>query len=95
MLMMPRKKAGISVRQLQKIMGFTNPQAIYKWQNGKCLPSIDNLVALASILGVTIDELLIYGDDDAGSIADRLFALFRCSLYSISIFTTRTCWEIL
>ena len=53
-----RVAAGISVRDLQMILGFTNPQAIYKWQNGDSLPTIDNLVILAAVLGVTVDEIL-------------------------------------
>ena len=54
-----RAAAGISVRDLQTVLGFTNPQAIYKWQNGECMPSIDNLVILAAVLGVTVDEILV------------------------------------
>ena len=54
-----RKSAGISVRDLQAVLGFTNPQAIYKWQNGDSMPSLDNLVILAAIFGVTIDEIVI------------------------------------
>lgn len=54
-----RCEAGMSVRDIQDIMGFTNPQAIYKWQHGECLPAIDNLVILASIFGVTVDDILI------------------------------------
>jgi transcriptional regulator with XRE-family HTH domain len=54
-----RVAAGISVRDLQSILGFTNPQAIYKWQNGDSMPTIDNLVILAAVLGVTIDEILV------------------------------------
>jgi len=61
-----RKSAGISVRDLQAVLGFTNPQAIYKWQNGDSLPSIDNLVILAAVLGVTIDEILVTDGDEAG-----------------------------
>ena len=60
-----RKAAGISVRDLQNVLGFTNPQAIYKWQNGDSLPSIDNLVILAAVLGVTIDEILVTDDDSS------------------------------
>ena len=60
-----RVAAGISVRDLQMILGFTNPQAIYKWQNGDSLPSIDNLVILAAVLGVTVDEILVTDDDDS------------------------------
>ena len=61
-----RKAAGISVRDLQNVLGFTNPQAIYKWQNGDSLPSIDNLVILAAVLGVTIDEILVTDGDCSG-----------------------------
>ena len=61
-----RVSAGISVRDLQNVLGFTNPQAIYKWQNGDCLPSIDNLVILAAVLGVTVDEILVTDGDDSG-----------------------------
>ena len=61
-----RVAAGISVRDLQAILGFTNPQAIYKWQNGDSLPSIDNLVILAAVLGVTVDEILVVEGDAPG-----------------------------
>ena len=61
-----REASGISVRDIQDVLGFTNPQAIYKWQKGECLPTIDNLVILASVLGVTIDEILITDEDDQG-----------------------------
>jgi len=61
-----RVAAGISVRDLQTILGFTNPQAIYKWQNGDSLPSIDNLVILAAVLGVTVDEILVVEGDSSG-----------------------------
>ena len=61
-----REASGISVRDIQNILGFTNPQAVYKWQNGECLPSIDNLVILAAVLGVTVDEILVTdGDEDS------------------------------
>ena len=54
-----RKSKGLSVRQLMGIFGFNTPQAIYKWESGKCLPTIDNLVILASALGVTINDILV------------------------------------
>ena len=49
----------ISVTQLQDILGFTSPQAIYKWFWGQSLPSVDNLVILASILHVSIEDILV------------------------------------
>ena len=54
-----RKKAGLSVRNLQDVFGFATPQAIYKWQKGLALPTIDNLVVLATLLDVTIDEIIV------------------------------------
>ena len=59
-----REASGISVRDIQNVLGFTNPQAIYKWQKGECLPTIDNLVILAAVLGVTIDEILVTDEDE-------------------------------
>ena len=54
-----RKAAGITVRELQEVFGFSTPQAIYKWQNGSALPTVDNLLVLAAVLQVSIDEILI------------------------------------
>lgn len=54
-----RKLAGVSVKDLQDVFGFATPQAIYKWQHGTALPTIDNLVVLAAVLGVRIDDILV------------------------------------
>ena len=54
-----RVRAGLSVRDLQEIFGFTTPQAIYKWQHGTAMPTLDNLVVLAAVLCVRMDELLV------------------------------------
>ena len=67
-----REASGISVRDIQKILGFTNPQAIYKWQKGECLPSIDNLVILAAVLEVSIDEIIVADDDSSGDGENQL-----------------------
>ena len=57
-----RIRAGLSVRDLQDIFGFSNPQAIYKWQRGQALPTLDNLVVLAAVFGVTISDIIICTD---------------------------------
>lgn len=54
-----RKKAGLSVKDLQDAFGFATPQAIYKWQHGAALPTIDNLVVLSVLLQVTLDDILV------------------------------------
>ncbi|MBQ3585749.1 MAG: helix-turn-helix transcriptional regulator [Synergistaceae bacterium] len=55
-----RKDSGLTVRDLQEYFGFEYPQAIYKWQHGECLPAVDNLLALALLFGVSIEDLLVY-----------------------------------
>ena len=57
-----RVNAGLTVKDLQDIFGFSTPQAIYKWQRGTALPTVDNLVVLAAIFDVKIDDILIFQD---------------------------------
>lgn len=54
-----RKERGLTVRDLQTYFGFEEPQAIYKWQRGQSLPSVDNLYALGALLEVPLDEILV------------------------------------
>ena len=54
-----RLSHGLSVRDLQVYFGFEDPQAIYKWQRGKSLPTVDNLYALGALLEVSLDEILV------------------------------------
>lgn len=54
-----RERAGLTVRDLQNIFGFATPQAIYKWQHGTAMPTIDNLVVLAMLFEVHIDEIIV------------------------------------
>ncbi len=54
-----RIKKGMSVKDMQKIFGFVTPQAIYKWQRGTSLPTVDNLVILSMMFQVSIEEILI------------------------------------
>ena len=54
-----RRAAGLSVKDLQDIFGFATPQAIYKWQHGTAMPTLDNLVVLSVVLVVAIDDILV------------------------------------
>ncbi len=58
-----REAAGLTVKDLQDIFGFATPQAIYKWQHGTAMPTIDNLVVLAAVLAVTMDEIIVIDAD--------------------------------
>lgn len=53
------KEKNLSPRYIQIICGFTTPQSVYKWFYGKSMPNLDNLVILAGLLDVTIDEILV------------------------------------
>ena len=67
-----RKEADISVREMQIMFGFTSPQAIYNWQNGISLPSVDNFIVLAAILGTTIEEIIAIEGGDSDSDEDPM-----------------------
>ena len=53
-----RIEAGMTVRDMQQVFGFTTPQAIYKWIHGTAMPTIDNMVILAAMFDVTVDEII-------------------------------------
>ena len=53
-----RANAGLTVKDLQDVFGFNTPQAIYKWQRGTALPTVDNLVVLAAVFGVRLDDIV-------------------------------------
>ena len=54
-----RLNNGLSVKEIQNILGFGTPNAIYKWQKGNSLPTVDNLVILAKIFKCSIDDILV------------------------------------
>ena len=60
-----REENNMSVKDLQDIFGFTTPQAIYKWQQGATLPSIDNLVMLGMVFQVHIEDIIVTDEDKA------------------------------
>jgi len=54
-----RQQKGLTVKELQDIFGFATPQAIYKWQHGTAIPTVDNLVVLAAVFGVAMEDILV------------------------------------
>ena len=58
-----RISRGYTVKDLQEYLGFEEPQAIYKWQRGENLFSIDHLFALAKLFEVPIEEILIMREE--------------------------------
>ena len=62
-----RMRAGLTVRDIQTAMGFNTPNAVYRWIHGDAMPTLDNLVILATIFGVRMDDIIIV--DRLGDIA--------------------------
>lgn len=54
-----RRKKGWSQAGLAMRIGVT-PQAVSKWECGKCAPDISLLPTLASVFGCQIDELFLW-----------------------------------
>ena len=54
-----RKEKGITVKQIQEVMGFNTPQAIFKWQRGETMPSLDNMLVLSELFGKKIEEIVV------------------------------------
>lgn len=88
-----RRQSGLTVRDLQAFFGFEYPQAIYKWQHGECLPTVDNLLALARILRVSMEDLLVYEDQEVFPFPGRSFLLLfgiRKRKDSLQLFSRET-----
>ena len=51
--------AGKTVKDVQNACGFTTGNAVYKWINGICMPTIDNMVIIADMCGVTINDIVV------------------------------------
>ena len=54
---------GYTVKDVQCVMGFENPQAIYKWLSGRSLPSLDNFLILSRLLHTSIEDILVLDGD--------------------------------
>lgn len=52
-----RRKKGLSQEELADLLGVSR-QAVSKWERAEASPDTDNLICLAKIYGVSLDELL-------------------------------------
>lgn len=80
-----RTERGMTVRDLQAYFGFEEPQAIYKWQQGKSLPSVDNLYALGALFEVPMEEILVSRTPKLNLIICEQQAAACCSPHSMGI----------
>jgi len=54
-----RDAAGFTNKDIAEAMGFSTRNAVYKWLSGTSLPTLDNLVVLAEMFGVGLDEIVV------------------------------------
>lgn len=53
-----RKQNKLTVEEVREFLGLESQQAIYKWQRGECLPTVDNLYALSKLFNTSVDSIL-------------------------------------
>lgn len=64
------KEKGISARELARRLNLSDSRVVFYWFSGRNMPSIDNLYMIASILQVSIDDIIIPRNDTSNT-ADR------------------------
>ena len=64
-----RKRSGLSQEELADKIGVSR-QAVSKWERAESSPDTDNLIALASIYGIKIDDMLNNDTAEAGTTSD-------------------------
>ena len=85
--------AGMSVKDIQEYLHLSCPQPIYRWMNGKILPSVDHLFMLSVLFGVHMEDLIVKKQAEAlpeagtypcRKFEDRLFAYYtRLSVFAM------------
>lgn len=60
-----RKEKHLSQEELAELMEVSR-QAVSKWESGDTLPDLENLIALAELYNVTLDNLVRYDADKEG-----------------------------
>lgn len=54
-----REERNLTVHEVQEFFGFEEPAAIYRWQRGDNLPTVDNLCALSKLFEVPMEDILV------------------------------------
>ncbi|MCR5626274.1 MAG: helix-turn-helix domain-containing protein [Lachnospiraceae bacterium] len=78
------KSHHMKVEEVARFMGFESVQAVYKWQRGDSLPTVDNLYALSSLFETSIDSIIIGSkeEEDASPLLP-FYGIFELTVYSV------------
>ncbi len=73
-----RKANHLRVEDIANFMGFESEQAIYKWQRGDSLPTLDNMFALSRLFSTPIDNIICcIGEKEESESSPLPFLFFR------------------
>ena len=53
------KEKGLSADKIRDLLGISDRSNVYKWFRGEVLPTVDNLLAISILFGVTINDLIV------------------------------------
>ena len=73
-----RKEKGLTIQDISDYMGFTCGQAVYKWQRGETLPTVDNLYALSVLFGTSMENIIVSKREEEAEYASSFFVFFVC-----------------
>ena len=54
---------GLRITDISDALGFYEPQAVYKWMRGECLPTLRNMYRLSILCNTTIDDIVRGAED--------------------------------
>lgn len=60
-----RKELGLSVKSVAQQIGLNGVQSIYDWETARCLPDLQNFLAISRVYNTTINSILVCEDEDA------------------------------
>lgn len=55
-----REERELTVNDVRRYINLDSPQAIYQWQRGLVLPSVDHLLALSILFEVKMEDILVF-----------------------------------
>ena len=66
-----RVSKGLTVRNIQELMGLEQPQSVYKWERGITVPSLEHLMALSKVFDTAMEDILVWNVSEKGCSHDE------------------------
>lgn len=55
---------GVCPRDIQEYLSLSCIQTVYRWLEGKNIPSMDHLYAMSGLLGLSVNQFIVGNNDD-------------------------------